>query len=185
VIDLRKRLLALWTPRSLREQALLGLGLLAALIVVLHTSAVRPLRARLLYATARAEVLEGQAQKAERLASEAILLRGGLSRVEARVASSSKANLFTLIEDLASSSGLKDQLESIKPKLPSGNPKFPETRVEVSLRGATLEQLVQLLYRIETAPLHLIVRSLRIKAQGGQDSMLLDVRFSVSSFERA
>jgi hypothetical protein len=80
---------------------------------------------------------------------------------------------------------LKDQLDSIKPKQPSGNPAFPETRVEVSLSGATLEQLIQLLYRIETAPLHLIVRSLRIKAQGGKDSTLLDVRFAVSSFERA
>jgi hypothetical protein len=56
--------------------------------------------------------------------------------------------------------------------------------VEVALSGATLEQLTQLLHQIETAPLHLIIRSLRIKAQGGKDSTLLDVRFSVSSFER-
>jgi type II secretory pathway component PulJ len=184
VIDLRQRLLALWSPRSPREQALLGFGVLAALLVVLHTSAVRPLRAHLQRANARAELLERQVQQAERLAAEALRLRADLTRVEARVASSSKANLFTLIEGLASSSGLKDQLESIKPKQPSGNPAYPETRVEVALSGATLEQLTQLLHQIETAPLHLIIRSLRIKAQGGKDSTLLDVRFSVSSFER-
>jgi hypothetical protein len=185
VTDLLERLRALWAPRSPREQALLGLGLLAALLVVLHTSALRPLQGRLQRANAKAELLERQVQQAERLAAEAIRLRAGLSRVEARVASSSGANLFTLIESLAAGSGLKNQLESIKPKQPSGNPAFPETRVEVSLTGATLEQITHLLYQIETAPLHLIIRSLRIKAQGGKDSTLLDVRFSVSSFERA
>jgi type II secretory pathway component PulM len=75
VIDLRERLLALWTPRSPREQAVLGLGLLAALLVVLHTSAVRPLRGRFQRATARAELLERQVQQAERLAAEALTWR--------------------------------------------------------------------------------------------------------------
>ena len=49
----------------------------------------------------------------------------------------------------------------------------------------TLEQVTKLLYRIETASAPLIVRSLRIKRQSGKNSGLLDVRFSVSSFERA
>jgi hypothetical protein len=52
------------------------------------------------------------------------------------------------------------------------------------LKGATLEQTVQLLYRIETAPVHLIMRSLRIKTRP-DGSGRLDVNLSVSSFERA
>ena len=79
---------------------------------------------------------------------------------------------------------VKDRLESIKPKQPSGNERYPETRVEVKLKGATLEQTVQLLYRIETAPAHLIVRSLRIKSRP-DGTNLLDVSLSVSSFEQA
>jgi hypothetical protein len=56
--------------------------------------------------------------------------------------------------------------------------------VELVLKGATLEQTMQLLYRIDTAPAHLIIRSLRIKSRP-DGSNLLDVSISVSSFERA
>ena len=84
----------------------------------------------------------------------------------------------------AGDAGIQDQLESIKPKQPSGNARYPETRVEVSLKGATLKQMVQYLYAIESAPVLLIIRSLRVKARE-DDSGLIDVSFSVSSFERA
>jgi hypothetical protein len=52
------------------------------------------------------------------------------------------------------------------------------------MRGATLAQLTDYLYRIEHAPMLLIVRSLRIRARGGEES-LVDAVFSVSTFERA
>ena len=54
----------------------------------------------------------------------------------------------------------------------------------VVLKGTTLEQVVRLLHKIESARLHLIVRSLRITTRG-KKSQVLDVSFSVSSFERA
>jgi hypothetical protein len=85
---------------------------------------------------------------------------------------------------MAEQAQVKDALDSIKPKKPSGNERYPETRVEVQLKGATLKQTVQLLYRIETAPVPLIVRSLRIKNRP-DGSGRLDVSLSVSSFERA
>jgi hypothetical protein len=44
--------------------------------------------------------------------------------------------------------------------------------------------VVRLLHEIETARLYLIVRSLRITTRG-KEQQVLDVSFSVSSFERA
>ena len=77
-----------------------------------------------------------------------------------------------------------EQIDSVTPKPPSSNNRYPETRVEVRLKGTTLRQLVQLLHKIETGRLYLIVRSLRILTRG-QEQQVLDVSFSVSSFERA
>ena len=54
------------------------------------------------------------------------------------------------------------------------------------LKGASLEQTVEFLRKIETSSSHLIVRSLKIRARGdGASGGVLDVSFSVSSFERA
>jgi hypothetical protein len=90
-----------------------------------------------------------------------------------------------LLEKLAEEAGLgAEQIDSVTPKPPSGNERYPETRVEVKLKGATLKQVVRLLHEIETARLYLIVRSLRITTRG-KEKQVLDVSFSVSSFERA
>ena len=112
-------------------------------------------------------------------------LQAQLARVEELITPGAKTDLLTLLESLAADAGLStDQIDSVTPKPPSSNDRYPETRVEVKLKGATLKQLVQLLHKIETARLYLIVRSLRIKTRG-REQQILDVSFSVSSFERA
>ncbi len=61
-----------------------------------------------------------------------------------------------------------------------------ESRAEVRLKGTSLDQMVEFLQKIETSTSHLIVRSLKIRARGdGPNGPVLDVSFSVSSFERA
>ena len=57
----------------------------------------------------------------------------------------------------------RSQLESIEPKQPSENKQYPETRAEVRLKGTSLAQAVDFLYRIETSQSHLIVRSLKMR----------------------
>jgi hypothetical protein len=64
------------------------------------------------------------------------------------------------------------------------NDQYVETKVEVSLKNVSLSQTITYLHKIESASQQLSVKSLRIK--GRQDkSQLLDVTFSVSSFEPA
>jgi hypothetical protein len=93
------------------------------------------------------------------------------------------AVLSTLAQDAKIS---QEQLESIEPKQPSENKKYPETRAEVRLKGTSLEQAIDFLYRIQTSNSHLIVRSLKMRTRGdASGSPVLDVSFSVSSFERA
>jgi type II secretory pathway component PulM len=170
--------------RSAREQWILALSGAAVVFGLIYVLGVRTIEQRVIVERARVAGLQNEVQKAIRLSRSVGSLQGPLRQVEERITPGEKTNLFTLLEALAQQSQVKDQLESIKPKQPSGNKKYPETRVEVSLKGASLAQIVQLLYRIETASAHLIVRSVRIKSRP-DDSGLLDVSLSVSSFERA
>jgi len=110
-----------------------------------------------------------------------------LQSVEGRIQPGAQTNLIALLSTLAADARIsQEQLESIEPKQPSANKEYPETRAEVRLKGTSLEQMVAFLQKIETSSSHLIVRSLKIRSRGdGPNGPVLDVSFSVSSFERA
>lgn len=182
--SLLDRLRAFLRSRSAREQWVLAVGTVAVVLTVLHLVILRPLRAEVAEREAEVAELLVDVQKAVRLVRGIQQLEASVREVDARIKTSAKTNLFTLLESLAEQAQVKDRLESIKPKQASGNALYPETRVEVTLKGATDLQTVELLYRIETAPAHLIVRSLRIKSRP-DGSNLLDVSLLVSTFERA
>lgn len=182
--EIWERTLAYLRARSPRERWLMGGAIALVLVVLLHQVVIEPLQAEVQAADARIETLEGQLARATRMAADVRRLQGELKAVEARIEPGVSANLLSLLESLAAQAQIKDRLESIKPKQGSANARYPETRVEVNLKGATLSQTVQFLHKIETASMHLIVQSIRIKARGGADR-LLDVSFSVSSFEKA
>jgi hypothetical protein len=184
VKDLLQRLRSYLQARSARERLLIGCVLLVAGTLLLQAVVIAPLRAGV--ATAEREGSEYQTDllRAQRMAREILRLRADVERVETRIKPGESTNLFTLLETLAGEAQMRDRLESIKPKQPSDHEKYRETRVEVSLKGATLEQAVQFLYKIESADALLIIRSLRMKSRR-DDVTLLDVSFSVSSFESA
>lgn len=179
----RRYVLRLLESRSPRERWLLvGIGAIAATLFV-QLAVVDPLKAATAEAIAEADRLEQGLQRASRLAPEIRRLRQEIGKVEKRIQPGAQTNLLQLLEQIAEAAQMRDRLESVKPKRASGNDQYPEARAEVQLRGATLPQLVQFLYRIQTADLYLIVRSLSIKTRN-DDTQLLDVSFSVSSFQR-
>lgn len=169
--------------RSARERWLLvGIAAIAATLLV-KAAVVEPLKSRTEEAVAEADKREQGLQRAARLAPEIRRLRQEIAEVEKRIQPSAQTNLLQLLEQIAEAAQIRDRLESVKPRTGSKNDQYPESRADVQLRGATLPQLVQFLYRIQTADLYLIVRSLSIKTRN-DDTQLLDVSFSVSSFQR-
>jgi chromosome segregation ATPase len=151
--------------------------------MLVQAAVVSPLKARTEAAKTEADRLETGLQRAARLAPEIRRLQQEIAQVESKIQPGAQTNLLQLLEQIAEAAQMRDRLESVKPKRASGNDQYPESRAEVQLRGATLPQLVQFLYRIQTADLYLIVRSLSIKSRN-DDTQLLDVSFSVSSFQR-
>lgn len=180
----RRYVLRMLEGRSPRERWLLvAIGAIAAALLV-QLSVVDPLEASTAEAIVEAERLEQGLQRASRLAPEIRRLRQEIGKVEKRIQPGAQTNLLQLLEQIAEAAQMRDRLESVKPKRASGNDRYPESRAEVQLRGATLPQVVQFLYRIQTADLYLIVRSLSIKTRN-DETQLLDVSFSVSSFQRS
>ncbi len=183
--EILARLRAYLEGRSPRERWLLVLSACVLSLILVRTLAVGPLDARAALAETEAARLETERTRALRIASDVRPIQGELIAVEKSIRPGAKVNLLSLMERLASDATIsKTQLQSIKPKRPSGNPRYPETRVEVSLKGTTLKQTVDFLYLIENAPMLLIVRSLRIKIRGGAGDEI-DATFTVSTFERA
>jgi hypothetical protein len=185
--ELAQRVRRYLATRSARERWLLVAGACAVALVVVYLGLVLPLQEGAAGADAQVVQLEGERTRALRIAAEMRGIQGELAAVEAAIQPGAQTNLIALLSTLAAEAQIsQEQLESIEPKQPSANARYPETRAEVRLKGTSLEQIVAFLHRIETSSSHLIVRSLKMRSRGDGDSgPVLDVSFSVSSFERA
>lgn len=181
---LLERLQRLWAERSPRERWTLVIAACVLGLWAVDGMIASPLQERVARSETTIEDAEAAAQRAGRVAQRLHRMRGALDEVEEQIQPGADTNLLALIESLAAGVGIRNQLEAIKPRQGSTNERYPETRVEVALKGATLEQTVKLLHAIEEAPLHLLIRSLRIRSSPGGEN-LLNVSFFVSSFVRA
>jgi len=175
------RLRAAWEDLSLRERVLLGAAGGTAALVLVYFALVAPLRSVSERASSGVDAAEQQLEAMERLRGEYLEVAGRLAAVEQRIRDKGQnSNLLTLLESLAETSGVK--LESMEERQAGTNDTYGETKVEVALDSVTLTQAVSYLHNIEASPQLLSVKSLRVKTRN-DDSDLLDVTFTVSSFE--
>jgi len=179
VNDLLARLRSALDDLEPRERLLvIGAGTtLAVFLVVLGI--VNPLLGASSRASGRVIAAEGELQAVQRLRSEYEEVNARLARVEERVRSGPDS-IFTTLEKLAEQSAVK--VNAMEPRTAPASDDFQETRVQVSLKGVTISQVVTYLHRIEEAEQLLSIKSLRIRSRGDKQGGL-DVTFSVSSFE--
>ncbi|MEE8558980.1 MAG: type II secretion system protein GspM [Myxococcota bacterium] len=179
-IESLRAFLSARSPQERRSIAVAG-ALIVAILIVL--GGIRPLLNAVERSGAEAERSRRELLQAVQLLKDVEALREPLKAVESRIVPDESANLFTLLETIAREASIEKELDSIKPTKTLKSTSYPETRVELVLKGASLEQTVRLLYGIESARIHLIIRSLTIKARDGKSGGL-DVNVSVSSFGR-
>lgn len=163
-----------------RERILVGAaaGLVVLLVVVLGV--VQPLLSASSRAAERVESAERELEAMRRLRQRYDELNERLSSVERRIRQGPEGELFTTLEELASQSAV--QVDAMEPRTAAASEEYSETKVQVVLKGVTLAQAVNYLHRIESAEQLLSVKSLRIRTRQ-DESELLDVNFTVSSFE--
>lgn len=168
-----------------REQLLLGTAAALLVLALVWLGLVRPLVGAVSDATLRVETAERNLEVARRVQGELAALQANLSAVEQRIREGPRGNLFTTLEQLAAQSAVK--VESMEPQASPASDAYRETKVQVQLKQVTLAQVVNFLHKIESSPQPLSVKSLRVRTRsdqrGGAKTDLLDVTFTVSSFE--
>ena len=174
------RIRALIAGLSPRERSLLAVVGGMALVLLGYLLLVRPVLAAQRSAELRVSAAEDQLVVVRQLRTDLDEVQARLSSVEQRIARGPHGNIFTLLETLAGRSAVK--VESMEPQTALSSEQYRETKVEVVLKSVTLGQAVNYLHQIESANQVLSVKSLRIRTRR-DDSKLLDVTFTVSSFE--
>jgi type II secretory pathway component PulM len=165
-----------------RERALVA-GAAAALgLFLAFVGVVNPVLGAAAAAEERARNAEGELELVRRLRREYDEVHGRLAAVEQRIATGPRGEIFTTLEKLGRDSAVK--VDSMEPRTSPASAAYRETKVQVTLKGVTLAQLVNYLHRIDSAEQVLSIKSLRIRTRKDRPE-LLDVTFTVSSFEPA
>jgi hypothetical protein len=91
---------------------------------------------------------------------------------------------LTQLEQLAQRSGLREQLEQMKPLPSIPTARYAITPVQLSFRGAGLPEVVAYLYEIENASLPFVIKRLKIKPTARAVDRL-DVSLEILTFSVA
>jgi type II secretory pathway component PulM len=164
-----------------RERLLLGATAATLLFAILWLAVLMPAIASVRDAETRVASAERDLEMARRLQTDLAEVQGRVGNVERRIREGPKGNIFTTLEELAQKSAVK--VDSMEPQAAPAHDRYKETKVQVVLKGVTLAQAVSFLHGIESAPQLLSVKSLRVRTRTEQKEDMLDVTFTVSSFE--
>ncbi len=179
--DLIERLRASFYNLSARERALVAGAGTSLIVALFYVGLVMPALAASNDAAQRIQTAEQQLQAIRRLRQEYDDVVHRLARVEGRIGKGTRGNVRTTLENLAKQVDVT--IESMEPQASPANEQYRETKVAVRLESVTLEQAVQLLHRIETHPAQVLsVKKLRFQNRSDK-SQLLNLSFTVSSFE--
>jgi hypothetical protein len=101
-------------------------------------------------------------------------------QIRQRIAQQQERQIFSFVERLQRDCGLAQKVEYMKPARAAISDKHEETSIEVKFAGITLEQIVELLTKIESSEFLVVTKTLDIK-RATQSSATLDVVFQVVS----
>ncbi len=178
--ELIARIQATLANLSPRERLLVAGAGGVFLVLVLLVGVINPVLSASSRASRRVEAAEEELRAVQILRSRYDEVNARMASVEQRIQSGPQGEIFTVLESLARASAVT--VDSMEPRTAPASDDYRETKVQVILRGVTLAQLVNYLQRIESAPQLLSIKSLRIRTRSDKPE-LLDVNFSVSSFE--
>jgi type II secretory pathway component PulM len=181
VKELWRRLVAAFDGLSPNERLLVSVAGGVLCVTLLWFGAAAPLLSAAETAALRADTAEEQLARVRSLRTHYDEVSERLGVVESRIQSGPTGELFTTLEQMAAQSLVK--IDSMEPRTAPASDEYRETKVQVALKGVTLAQVVGLMSRIDTAPQMLSIKSLRIRTRPDKQD-LLDVTFTVSSFER-
>ncbi len=167
-----------------RERIALGIGALVVLVTLVFFGIVSPYRESLDLLDRKIASRQKQVREVQALRGQYLALQQKLNEAEKRLARGESFSLFSFVESLATRVASKENLVYMRPQPSSVKEGFREDSVEIKLDKIRLNQLVQLLYELETTDAVLQVKNLRLKTRF-EDRTLLDAVLTVSSYGRS
>lgn len=148
-----------------------GAALIALLAFIGLTLAVNGRSARKL------KTLQNEAAAFEAVRAEYMLERAKIEPYEAKLLAPA-SNASDAVQEAASEAGIKKNLSAVKPFDEPASKGFRKSGVEVKIEGVTLNELLNLVYRIENHPNMLVVKDFVLRSRFGS-SDLNDVTLQV------
>ncbi len=169
---------------SQRERIALAVGALVVLLTLVFYGLIAPYRNGMDQLDTRIAARQRQIREVQTLRNDYLQLQKKLSEAERRLDSSGAFSLFSFVESASARIASKENLVYMRPQPASVKEGFREESVEIKLEKIRLNQLVQLLYEIETAKAYLQVKSLRVKTRFDDRSML-DTVLTIAAYGRS
>lgn len=168
---------------SRRDQVAVAVGAVAVLATVFYLGVVAPYREALAQLDVRITSRQRQIREVESLRREFLVLQQRQSAAEARLERGGAFSLFPFVEGLVGQIAAKENLVSMRPQPPVPREDLREESVEVRLEKVRLDQVIRLLYAVDTADALLQVKNLRLKTRF-DDRTLFDATMTVAAFGR-
>jgi general secretion pathway protein M len=169
---------------SRREQVAVALGVIVVLATALYLGIVSPYINALEQLDGKINSRQRQIREVETLRREFIVLQQRQSAAEARLNKNAAFSLFPFVEGLVGQIAAKENLVSMRPQPAAPRESLLEESVEVRMEKIHLDQVIRLLYGVDTAEALLQVKTLRLKTRF-DDRSLFDVTMTVAALGRA
>ena len=124
-----------------------------------------------------------QLGEVERLRQEALQLRQQMQQAEAKLAQSAAFSLASYIEGQADQLAGRGSLAYARPQPSVNRGQFQEESLEVRIERLSLEQVLRLLWAVESAPVPMQVRGLNLQRRFDNPA-LLDLTMTVAATRR-
>lgn len=130
------------------------------------------------------DALQARSGEMSALAGEYRAARGRIKSIEGKGASAGAGGTAGAIDAIASSIGIKGRIKAIKAAGSAGiKGSMAEESVDVQIEKVTMNEMVNLFYSINNAPVILTVKQAVMK-KSFESPDLLDVRMTVSLFTK-
>lgn len=169
---------------SRREQVAVALGVIVVLATALYLGIVSPYINAMEQLDGKITSRQRQIREVETLRREFMVLQQRQSAAEARLNKNAAFSLFPFVEGLVGQVAAKENLVSMRPQPAAPRENLLEESVEVRMEKIRLDQVIRLLYGVDTAEALLQVKTLRLKTRF-DDRSLFDVTMTVAALGRA
>ncbi|HEX9757995.1 MAG TPA: type II secretion system protein GspM [Nitrospiria bacterium] len=128
---------------------------------------------------------EDELQKMAFLKKEFDELKGKLRGIEQKISQQKKDfSLLSFLEGTANTVEIRKNISSMRPQpIASEDNSFEEDSVEVRVENVKLSQIVEFLTAIESSPVYLRVKQVRLKTRYS-DPNFMDATFLISSYQK-